>query len=58
MIINLGSFQILIGSFENTRYIRFGEGNCGINMTDKPSFSIRNKFKKSLKIGKYYISKL
>jgi hypothetical protein len=27
-------------------------------MTDKPSFSIRNKFKKSLKIGKYYISKL
>jgi hypothetical protein len=57
-IINLGGYQILIGSLENTRYIKFGDGKCGVTMTDKPSFSVRNKLKKSLKIGRYYISKL
>lgn len=57
-IINLGSYHILIGLHENTKYVKFGDGKCGLIMTDKPSFSVRNKLKKSLKIGKYYISKL
>jgi hypothetical protein len=30
----------------------------GINVTTKPLFSVRNGYKKSVKIGKYYLVKL
>jgi len=37
--------------------IRFNNG-FGINVTTKPLFSVRNGYKKSIKINKYYIVKL
>jgi hypothetical protein len=30
----------------------------GVNVTTKPLFSVRNGYKKSIKLGKYYIVKL
>jgi hypothetical protein len=38
--------------------IRFGSPGFGINVTSKPLFSVRNGYKKSIKIGKYYLVKL
>jgi hypothetical protein len=37
--------------------IRFNNG-IGVNVTTKPLFSVRNGYKKSIKLGKYYIVKL
>jgi hypothetical protein len=37
--------------------IRFNNG-IGLNVTTKPLFSVRNGYKKNIKIGKYYIVKL
>ena len=41
------------GNTDNTRWFKlFGKG---LSMTDQPLFSIRNGYKKTLKIGKYHI---
>ncbi len=37
--------------------IRFNNG-IGVNVTTKPLFSVRNGYKRSIKLGKYYIVKL
>jgi hypothetical protein len=38
--------------------IRFGSPGIGLNVTTNPLFSVRNGYKKSIKLGKYYIVKL
>lgn len=64
--IGIGCSQTLIKIFNNSILfskspsgwsIRFNDG-VGINVTTKPLFSIRNGYKKSIKLGKYYIVKL
>jgi hypothetical protein len=37
--------------------LRLNNG-VGVNVTTKPLFSVRNGYKKSIKLGKYYIVKL
>jgi hypothetical protein len=49
---------ILIGRSPNLFYLRFGDTNKGFQITSKPIFSIRNGHKKSIKLKRYYISKL
>lgn len=56
-VIKIFDYSIL---FCNSRFgwsIRFNDG-FGINVTTKPFFSVRNGYKKSLKLGKYYLVKL
>ena len=50
------NLPILIGLLSEGYYIRFG--NFGFEATKKPKFSVREGYKKSIKIGKYYIIKL
>jgi hypothetical protein len=57
-IITIGGYHIVIGTSDNTSYIKFGDNGCGINVTTKPRFSHRIGKRKSFKLGKYYISKL
>jgi hypothetical protein len=57
-IITIGNYHIVIGNSDNTSYIKFGDKGCGINVTKNPRFSQRIGKKKSIKLGKYYISKL
>ena len=57
-IIRIGGYYITIGSTPDTKYIRFGDTKCGVSMTSRPPFSVRNKYRKSIKVGKYYITKL
>jgi hypothetical protein len=49
---------ILFGVSEYQWYVRFGNPGFGFNVTTNPEFSVKNNLKKSIKIGKYYISKL
>ncbi len=56
-IITIGNYHIVIGNSDNNSYIKFGE-KCGVNVTTNPKFSQRIGKKKSIKIGKYYISKV
>lgn len=64
--IGIGCSQTLIKIFNNSILfskspsgwsIRFNDG-VGINVTTKPLFSVRNGYKKRVKLGKYYIVKL
>ena len=50
----IGKTNVFVcGIANNTRWFRlFGKG---LSMTDQPLFSIRNGYRKTLKIGKYYI---
>jgi hypothetical protein len=57
-IIKVLGYLILIGVSENDFYIKFGKKEYGVHVTKKPNFSVRNGFKKSLKLGKYYINKI
>lgn len=57
-IITLGDYHILIGYNENMSYIKFGENKCGLKITTTQSFLERIGKIKTIKIGKYYISKL
>ncbi len=56
-IITIGGYHIVVGNNDYNSYIKFGE-KCGINVTTRPRFSQRIGKIKSIKIGKYYISKL
>lgn len=49
---------ILIGRSPNLFYLRFGDSDMGFQVTSKPLFSIRNGHNKSIKLKRYYISKL
>jgi len=56
-VIKIIGFSILFGTSPSGWYVRFNNG-FGINVTTKPLFSVRNGYKKSVKLGKYYIVKL
>jgi len=55
--LKLLGFSIIIGVSDESFYIRFDSG-VGVSIDSKPKFSIRHGKVKSLKIGKYYITKL
>lgn len=58
VVVRILNRPILFGVSEFHWYLRIGNPGFGISVTSKPKFSVRNKIKKSIKINKYYISKL
>lgn len=56
--IKLLGYPVLVGSNDKTCYIKLGESEKGIIVTTKPPFSVRNGYKKAIKLGKYYFIKL
>jgi hypothetical protein len=58
VVVRVLNRPILFGVSEFQWYFRIGNPGIGLEVTSNPNFSVRNKFKKSIKIGKYYISKL
>jgi hypothetical protein len=56
-IIRVFNYSILFSTSPSGWFIRFNDG-FGVNVTTKPLFSVRNGYKKSIKINKYYIVKL
>ena len=57
-VIKIFNYSILLCNSKFGWSIRFGSPGFGINVTTKPLFSVRNGYKKSIKINKYYIVKL
>lgn len=57
-VVTFLKYRLLIGVTDYDFYIRFGEKEIGFHITKKPSFSVRNGYKKSFKICKYYITKI
>lgn len=53
-IFSIGNTHVFVyGNANSTHWFRlFGKG---LSMTDQPLFSIRNGYRKTLKIGKYHI---
>lgn len=56
-VIKLFNQSILYSKSPSGWSIRINNG-FGVNVTTKPLFSVRNGYKKSIKIGKYYLVKL
>ena len=56
--VKLLGYPILLGSNDNSFYLKLGDKEKGFMVTKKPPFSVRYKYKKSLKLGKYYFIKL
>jgi hypothetical protein len=57
-IIRVFNYPILYHKSSDGWSIRFGHPGFGVNVTTNPLFSVRNGYKKSIKLGKYYIVKL
>jgi len=57
-VIKVFGYPIVISVGDYDFWVRFGKNEKGFGITSKPSFSLRNDYKKSLKIGKYYITKI
>jgi hypothetical protein len=57
-IVRLFNYPILFNKSPYGWSIRFGSPGIGLNVTTNPLFSVRNGYKKSIKLGKYYIVKL
>ena len=56
-VIKFFNQSILYSKLPSGWSIRFNN-SIGVNVTTKPLFSVRNGYKKSVKLGKYYIVKL
>jgi hypothetical protein len=56
-VIKLFNQSILFSKSPSGWSLRINNG-IGVNVTTKPLFSVRNGYKKSIKINKYYIVKL
>ena len=56
-VVRLFNYPILFSKSPSGWSIRFNNG-VGLNVTTNPLFSVRNGYKKSIKIGKYYLVKL
>ena len=56
-VIKFFKYSILYSTSPSGWSIRFNNG-IGVNVTTKPLFSVRNGYKKNIKLGKYYIVKL
>jgi hypothetical protein len=57
-VVTIFGYKILLNTSPSGWSIRFGYPGIGLNVTTKPLFSVRNGYKKSIKLGKYYIVKL
>jgi hypothetical protein len=57
-IIKVFGYPIVVSLGDYDIWFRFGKNEKGFSITSKPGFSLRNGRKKSLKIGKYYITKI
>lgn len=55
--IKIFDYPILFSKSPFGWFIRFNNG-FGIDVSTRPLFSVRNGYKKSIKLGKYYIIKL
>lgn len=53
---NVLGVLFLIGVGRNSTYLKINDG--GFEVTTKPNFSVRNGYRKSVKIKNYYIVKL
>ena len=56
-VIRISKHSILYSKSPSGWSIRFNNG-IGLNVTTNPLFSVRNGYKKSIKLGKYYLVKL
>ena len=56
--IKIFNYPILFSTSPSGWSIRFGNLGFGVNVTSNPLFSVRNGYKKSIKLGKYYLVKL
>jgi hypothetical protein len=56
-VIKLFNQSVLFSKSPSGWSLRINNG-IGVNVTTKPLFSVRNGYKKSIKINKYYIVKL
>lgn len=57
-IIKVFGYPIVVSLGDYEFWARFGKNEKGFSITSKPKFSLRNGYRKSLKIGKYYIDKI
>lgn len=57
-VIKLFNYPMLFNKSPYGWSIRFGSPGIGLNVTTNPLFSVRNGYKRSIKLGKYYIVKL
>jgi hypothetical protein len=57
-VVKLFNYPLLFNKSPYGWSIRFGSPGVGLNVTTNPLFSVRNGYKKSIKLGKYYIVKL
>ena len=57
-VIKLFNYPMLFNKSPYGWSIRFGSPGVGLNVTTNPLFSVRNGYKRSIKLGKYYIIKL
>jgi hypothetical protein len=56
-VIKMFNQSILYSKSPSGWSLRLNNG-IGVNVTTKPLFSVRNGYKRSIKLGKYYIIKL
>ena len=56
-VIKLLKLSILFSKSPSGWSLKINNG-IGVNVTTKPLFSVRNGYKRSIKLGKYYIVKL
>jgi hypothetical protein len=57
-VIKIFNFPFLIGTSKSQFYFVSGKSGFGFKITTKPLFSDRQRYRKSIKLGKYYIVKL
>lgn len=57
-VVRIFNYPFLFNTSPYGWSFRIGSPGIGINVTTNPLFSVRNGYKKSIKIGKYYIVKL
>jgi len=57
-IIRIFKYPIIFNKSPFSYSIIFGSPGEGLTVTTNPLFLVRNGYKKSIKLGKYYISKL
>lgn len=57
-VVRLFDYPIMFNKSPLTYTLLFGSPGIGLSLTKNPSFSVRNRYKKSIKLGKYYIVKL
>jgi hypothetical protein len=57
-VVKLFNFPTMFSKSPYSRSFRIGSPGVGITVTTNPLFSVRNGYKKSIKLGKYYLVKL